>query len=83
LLAEADMKILLQQVRSRLYFRSMGVWTVYAQWGFDFQNSQRAIEFAAQHGITGVQLVVQAPGAPDEIVPMPDLTPDLQIPAAA
>jgi hypothetical protein len=66
------MKILLQHVRSKLYFRSMGVWTVYPQWGFDFQNSQRAFEFAFAHSITDVQLIVQFPDGDDEIVPLPE-----------
>jgi hypothetical protein len=66
------MKILLQHVRSKLYFRSMGVWTVYPQWGYDFQNSHRAFEFAVSHGVTEVQLIVQFPDGADEIVPLPD-----------
>jgi hypothetical protein len=66
------MRILLQHVRSKLYFRSMGAWTVYPQWGFDFQSSQRAFEFAVNHGITDVQLIVQFPDGDDEIVPMPE-----------
>ena len=78
------MKIFLRQTRSRLFFRSMGVWTVYSQWAFDFQNSQRAAEFAAKHGIDGVLLVVQfQDGAPEEIFPLPDPRPNAEILSAA
>jgi hypothetical protein len=66
-----------------MYFRSMGVWTVYAQVAFDFQHSQRAFEFAAKYGLTEVQLVVQFPDGDDEIVPVPDFQSQVTAPVAA
>jgi hypothetical protein len=67
------MRILLQQVRRRLYLRSMGVWTVYAYLAADFKHSQQAIDFALKHGITGVQLSVQFVDGEIEEVRLPEL----------
>lgn len=53
------MKILLQHIRTLLYVRSLGNWTPNPHDAFDFQHSQRAIEFAHQHGLTAVQIAVK------------------------
>ena len=68
-----EMRILLQQRRRRLCLRSMGVWTVYAELAVDFEHSQRAIDFALQYVLTGVQLSVQFVDAEIEGVRLPEL----------
>lgn len=52
------MKVLLQHVRSQLYLRSLGYWTVNPELARDFQQRWEALRFASEHVITGVQLVV-------------------------
>ena len=67
------MKILLQHQRNKLYFRRMGVWTSNPHAAFDFEHSERAIEFAHTHGLVGVQLVVKFSDPQcDQVVPMPE-----------
>lgn len=53
------MKILLQHVRTQLYLRSLGNWTADPRQAYDFQHSQRAIDFAREHSVTGVQVAVK------------------------
>jgi hypothetical protein len=66
------MKILLQHARTRLYVRGPGDWTSELHEAFDFQHSQRAIDFAHQHGLTGVQIAVKFIDSQfDEIFPLP------------
>jgi hypothetical protein len=66
------MKILLQHARTQLYLRSLGNWTANPLEGFDFQHSQRAIDFAREHGISGVQIAVKFNESEfDEVVPLP------------
>ena len=66
------MKILLQHARTQLYVRSLGNWTACSQEAFDFQHSQRAIEFARQHGLTAVQIAVKFVDSEfDEVFPIP------------
>jgi hypothetical protein len=66
------MKILLQHARTRLYFRGLGDWTANAHDAFDFQHSQRAIEFAHREGLTGVQIAVKFIDSQfDEVFPLP------------
>ncbi len=68
------MKILIQHSRTGLYFRSLGDWTANAHEALDFQHSQRAIDFARQHGLSGVQIAVKfGDNEIDEIVPLPPL----------
>jgi hypothetical protein len=52
------MRILLQHVRTQLYLRSLGNWTVEPLEACDFRHSQRAIEFARLHSVSGVQIAV-------------------------
>jgi len=54
-----DMRILLQHIRNRLYFRRRGVGTSDMQTALDFQNSERAIEFARAFGLQAVQIAVE------------------------
>ena len=53
------MKILLQHARTLLYLRSLGNWTADPLEAYDFHHSRRAIDFARNHSITGVQIVVK------------------------
>jgi hypothetical protein len=70
------MRILLQHVRTQLYLRSLGNWTLNPLEAFDFQHSQRAIDFARENGLTGVQIVVKFSDSQyDEMFPLPELSP--------
>ena len=53
------MRILLQHARTGLYLKGLGNWTANPFDAFDFQHSQRAIDFAQQHRLTGVQIAVR------------------------
>lgn len=65
------MKILLQHARTQLYLRSLGNWTANPLEGYDFQHSQRAIDFAHEHGISGVQIAVKFLDSQyDEVFPL-------------
>jgi hypothetical protein len=66
------MKILLQHSRTQLYLRKLGDWTDNAQEAFDFQHSQKAIDFARHHHLAGVQIAVNFVDSDcDEVVPLP------------
>jgi len=66
------MKILLQHVRTKLYVRSLGNWTMNPAEAYDFQHSQRAIDFARDHGLTSVQIAVKFVDSQfDEVFPLP------------
>jgi aryl-alcohol dehydrogenase-like predicted oxidoreductase len=69
------MKILLQHVRTQLFVRSLGNWTANPLEAYDFQHSQRAIDFARDHGLTAVQIAVKFVDAQfDEVFPLPAAT---------
>ena len=69
------MKILLQHVRTQLYLRSLGNWTANHLEAHDFQHSQRAFDFAREHGLGGVQLAVKFVEPEfDEVFPVPQAT---------
>ena len=55
------MKILVQSSRTLKWLRRMDVWTDNMQEAFDFQHSQRALDFIYRHKLTFVQLVVAFP----------------------
>lgn len=66
------MRILLQHARTGLYLRGLGDWTPNPFDAFDFQHSQKAIDFACKHGIVGVQIAVRFIDSEcDEVVPLP------------
>lgn len=66
------MKILLQHMRTQLYLRSLGNWTANPLEAFDFQHSQRAIDFAREHALNGVQIAVKFIDSQyDEVFPLP------------
>jgi len=52
------MRIVLQHTKSELYFQGPGTWTRQLGEAFDFLHTQRAIDFARQHRLTGVQVIV-------------------------
>lgn len=66
------MKILLQHIRTQLYLRSLGNWTANPLEAHDFQHSQRAIDFAREHALHGVQIAVKFVESQfDEVFPLP------------
>ena len=66
------MKILLQNVRTKLYFSLLGVWTAKPGLAYDFRHSDRALDFARANELTEVQLVVRFEDSQwDNIVPVP------------
>lgn len=69
------MRILLQHVRTQLFLKSLGNWTANPYEAFDFEHSQRAIDFASQNGLQGVQILVKFIDSQfDEAVPLPAST---------
>ncbi|EEF61325.1 hypothetical protein [Pedosphaera parvula] len=52
------MKILLQDTRTGLYFRSLDAWTNSMADAYDFKFSEKAISFAVEHHIPDVQIVM-------------------------
>jgi aryl-alcohol dehydrogenase-like predicted oxidoreductase len=76
------MRILLQHVTTQQYLRDAGSWTANPFEALDFQQSQAALEFARDHGISGVQIAVKFIDSQfDEIVPLPPFQPTVQRPA--
>jgi hypothetical protein len=70
------MRILLQHTRTQLYLRGLGDWTANPYDAFDFQHTQKAITFARDHGLTGVQIAVKFVDSEcDEVAAIPPLTP--------
>jgi hypothetical protein len=68
------MRVLLQHGRTVLYLRGVGDWTANRFDAKDFQHSQRAIDFAGQHQLSGVQIAVRFLDTDyDEIAPLPAL----------
>jgi len=52
------MQIVLQDVKTSLYYKAPGVWTRDVSEAMDFSSSQRALKFVKQHGLMGVQVLV-------------------------
>ena len=66
------MKILLQHSRTQLYVRGLGDWTPDVNLAHDFEHSQKAMDFAREHYISGVQITVKFVDSEcDEVVPLP------------
>lgn len=53
------MRILLQHARTGLYLRGLGDWTEDPWSAQDFLHSQAALNFAAQHRLSGVCLAIR------------------------
>jgi hypothetical protein len=78
-----EMRILLQHARTRLYLKGLGDWTANVYEALDFQHSQRAIEFAHQHALGGLQIAVRfLDSEDDEIAPLPPFMQSSPIQAA-
>ncbi len=68
------MRILLQHTRTGLYLKGLGNWTANPFEAFDFQHSQRAIDFARQHRLAGVQIAVRFIDSDcDEVAQLPPM----------
>jgi hypothetical protein len=77
------MRILLQHARTRLYLRGLGDWTATTHDAFDFQHSQRAIDFAARNSLSGVQIAVKFIDSQfDEVFPLAGLPTSAGVPAS-
>ena len=69
------MRILLQHTRTQLYVRSLGNWCANPHEAYDFQHSQRAVDFAREHALTAVQVAVKFIESEfDEVFPLPTIT---------
>ena len=74
------MKILLQSVLNRLYFRRPGVWTADPNMAHDFEHSQAVFDFVDQQNLHDVQLVVKVEDSAGlEVVPLELLPPALRV----
>jgi hypothetical protein len=66
------MKILLQNVHTKLYYCLLDIWTPHAVAAFNFRHSIQALEFVRKQKLRDVQLVVKFEDSQwDEIVPLP------------
>jgi hypothetical protein len=61
------MKILVRNSRTLKWFRRMDVWTENVVEAFDFQHSQRALDFIRKHNLRFVQLVVSFPDPSSDV----------------
>ena len=52
------MQIVLQDIKTSLYYKAPGVWTRDVSEAKDFSSSQRALKFVKQHALIGVQVLV-------------------------
>ena len=52
------MRIVLQHIKSSLYFQAAGSWTREFSEAFDFGHSLRAMDYVRQYRLTGVAVVV-------------------------
>jgi len=50
--------IILQHIKSGLYFQGPGTWTRQLREACDFCHTKRAMDFARQYRLTGVQVIV-------------------------
>ena len=68
------MRILLQHSRTQLYLRGLDDWTPDPTQAYDFGHSQRAIDFAREHYLSGLQIAVKFIDSEfDEVFPLPPL----------
>ena len=78
------MRILLQHMRTQQYLCGLGRWTSNPFEALDFQHSQKAIEFAREHNISGIQIAVKfLDNQFDEVVPLPPFQQAPQRPAGS
>lgn len=78
------MRILLQNVQTKLYFTLLGVWTHNPSLAYDFRHSDYALEFVQKNELTGVQLMVTFLDPRwDQVVPLPLAVATLPVEVAA
>ncbi len=66
------MKILLQNLHTKLYFSLLGAWTSNPKAAYDFRHSERALDFAHRTELTYFQVVVEfLDPAWNKVVPCP------------
>jgi len=56
--ARRDMRILLQDVRKKLFFRHRAVWTSNPDAAFEFREAHELFQFVKEHGLRDVQAVL-------------------------
>ena len=62
------MKVLLQDLDTRLYFRGLSGWTSDANEALDFGNTSRAIEFWRDNDLLNVQIILKYKDARYDVV---------------
>jgi len=62
------MKVLLQDLKSRLYLQGVAGWTENFEEALDFENTSRAIEFWRDNDLLNVQIVLRYNGSPYDVV---------------
>lgn len=66
------MKILLQNIHSKLYFSLLDLWTANPRAAYNFRHSKQALDYVRRQNLKDVQLVVKFDDAQwDEIIPLP------------
>lgn len=66
------MRILIQNVKTRMYYSLLDIWTRNPQHAYDFRHSDYAFDFARRNELRDVQLVVKFIDAEwDQVVPLP------------
>ncbi len=53
------MRILLQNVRSKFYFRRGNTWTAHPESAFDFESSEAVTRFIRERGFRDVQIMLK------------------------
>jgi hypothetical protein len=66
------MKFLLQDTRTALFFRNLDAWTTNPGEAFNFKCSERAVNYAYEHHLGEVQIVMIFPASGHvETIPFP------------
>jgi hypothetical protein len=53
------MKVLLQNVQTKLFFSVLGLWTENSNLAYHFRHSEQALTFARKNNLSHVQFVVK------------------------
>ena len=62
------MKVLLQDLKSRLYLQGVAGWTADPNQALDFENTSRAIEFWKDNDLLNVQIILKYNGSQYDVV---------------
>ncbi len=69
---QPDMRILLQNVHTKLYYCLMDSWTANPVAAFNFRQAMQVLDFVRNQNLRDVQLVIKFEDTQwDEIVPLP------------